>query len=127
VATVRLSRGADHAYASAVPPLQGASVVPAAGGSTTLHLAAGDQAGSVVVASYAADGRRLGRDPVDVPASSLVVRRLDRATAYAVLIPTAGDVRVVAEHADPGVAVQPAVPLPLTVTRAVVRLRYSDS
>jgi hypothetical protein len=117
---VRSAAGGDTGYAfSAVPLSSPAGVVPA-GSSSDIQLVTGKAPASLQVVAYDSDGGRLASKPVTVPASGMAQVPLPSGAAYAVVLPRSGSVYVAATSSGPGLAVQPAEPLPTTLQRPAV-------
>ena len=84
---VRSVSAGDAADAGAAAPLDVPSGVVLAGDRSELVLAGGEDASSLELLLYAADGKEVLRRGVTVPPSGLVVVRAPDGAAYAVLLP----------------------------------------
>jgi len=123
--TVRSTDAGDTAYAFVAEPLGSPAGVLLVGERSELQLVTGKAPVSVEVLAYGATGHEELRKPVTVPASGMVRVPLPAGSAYAVVVPPAGralsgPLHVAVTHTGPGVAVQPATPLPTTLRRPAV-------
>ncbi|HET6561089.1 MAG TPA: DUF5719 family protein [Marmoricola sp.] len=116
-------RRGDHAVAAGGRPLEEGTpvVLVAAGRRTALRLAAGDEAATVHLVERTAGGRLRSQGEVRLPAGGSLQRVLGPRTASVTVTSKGGVLYAAAVHAGPGVAVQPAPPVPWTVVRPVVR------
>jgi hypothetical protein len=123
VAALRTVQRGDHAVASAGTPLpvgQPAVLVPA-GRRSVVRLAAGSGGATVEVVERSARGRVLAQEVVTLRPDGSFEQVPDSRTASVTLTPRRGELHAAAVHSGPGVAVQPAPPVPWTVVRPVVR------
>jgi Family of unknown function (DUF5719) len=134
VASVRVTDGGDHSYATPVAPLTGPAAAPVLrGAGSTLQLTAGPVATKAAVAAYAADGTRVGGTVLALDATATAVWSPGRKAAYVVVSPTTGTATGTATGQDSGtvhgavtyggrgIASVPLTPLPLQVVRPSVR------
>lgn len=117
---VRVTVGADTGYAGSAEALTGPAGTVLVGDRSEVHVAGGDDPVSLQLLVHDSQGREVLRRAVTVPPSGLVRVPAPADAAYAVLLPRSGGGYAAAVHTGPGLAGQPATPLPTTVLRAVV-------
>jgi hypothetical protein len=123
VAAVRSTRQGDHAVAAGATPLRVGepAVLLAAGRSTAVRLAAGDDGATLGLVERSARGRVLAEETVTVAANGSLEHRTGPRSASVTLTVAEGQLHAAAVHRGPGVAVQPAPTVPWTVVRPAVR------
>jgi hypothetical protein len=123
VAALRGMQRGDHAVAagSAPLPVGDPAVLVTAGRRSAVRVAAGTGGAVLEVVERSGGGAVLSRDEVTLePGGSLEVVPRPR-TATVTLVASEGEVHAAAVHSGPGIAVQPAPPVPWTVVRPAVR------
>ncbi len=126
VASVRVTDGGDHSYATPVAPLTGPAAAPVLPGSdATVQLTAGPVATKATVTTYDADGKRVGGTVLALDATATATWSPGRRAAYVVVSPSTGQgsgtVHGAVTYAGRGIASVPLTPLPLQVVRPSVR------
>jgi hypothetical protein len=123
VAALRTVQRGDHAVAAGAPPLPRGTpaVLVTAGRRSAVRLAAGSVGVAFEVVERSAGGKEVDRDAVTLgPGGSLELVPKAR-TATVTLVASEGELHAAAVHAGPGLAVQPAPPVPWTVVRPALR------
>ena len=126
VASVRVTDGGDHAYATPVSPLVGPAAAPVvADADATVQLTAGSVASRVTVTAYDAKGARVAGTTVTVDATATAVWSPAKGAAYVVVTPSTvtgnGTVHGAVGYAGDGLATVPLTALPIRVERPDVR------
>ena len=127
VASVRVTVGDDHAYATPVTPLVGPAAAPVVrGADSSVQLTAGAVATRVTVAAYDAKGARVDGDTLDIDATATATwSPKGKSAAYVVVTPSTdpgdGTVHGAVSYAGDGLATVPLTALPLRVERPDVR------
>ena len=126
VASVRVTDGDDHAYATPVSPLVGPAAAPVVPGvETTVQLTAGAVASKVAVAAYDAKGERVDGTTLDIDATATSTWSPKKGAAYLVVTPStepgAGTVHGAVSYDGDGLATVPLTALPIRVERPEVQ------
>ena len=126
VASVRVTDGDDHAYATPVSPLVGPAAAPVVGGvATTVQLTAGAVASKVALVAYDARGARVDGTTLDIAATATATWSPKKGAAYLVVTPSTvagnGTVHGAVSYAGRGLATVPLTALPIRVERPEVQ------
>jgi hypothetical protein len=126
VASVRVTHGGDHAYATPVSPLAGPAAAPVVRrADATVQLTAGAVACRVTVTAYDAKGARIEATTLGVDATATAGWSPKKGAAYVVVSPSTGagngTVHGAVSYAGDGLATVPLTALPIRVQRPVVR------
>ncbi len=123
VASVRVTDGTDHAYATPVTPLVGPAAAPVVPGvRTSVQLTAGAVATRASVVAYDAKGTRVDGTTLSLDATATTVWSPRKGADYVVVTPStdAGTVHGAVSYAGRGLATVPLTALPVRVERPVV-------
>ena len=126
VASVRVTQGDDHAYATPVSPLVGPAAAPVVSGfGTTVQLTAGAVASKVAVVAYDAKGARVDGTTLDIDPTATSTWSPKKGAAYLVVTPSTaegnGTVHGAVSYAGRGLATVPLTALPILVERPEVQ------
>jgi hypothetical protein len=124
VAAVRTVQRGDHAVAVGTAPLPAGNpaVLVTAGRRSAVRVAAGGDGATVELVERSAAGTVVAREEITLAADGSAERVPRARTATVTVGATEGDLHVAGVHTGPGVAVQPAPPVPWSVVRPAVRL-----
>ena len=117
---VRSVVAGDVVHGSAAAPITEPAGLAVVGDRTEMQVVAGEQAVTLELLFFRANGDEALRQPITVPPSGLTQVSAPPGTAYAVLLPGSGRGFAAAVHRGSGVAVQPAALLPTTLRRPAV-------
>lgn len=125
VASVRVTDGDDHAYATAVTPLVGPAAAPVLeGADSSVQLTAGAVASKVTLTAYDEKGARVDSTELTVSATATAVWSPKKGAAYVVVTPSTvqgnGTVHGAVTYSGDGLAAVPLTALPIRVERPVV-------
>ncbi|MEO5711827.1 MAG: DUF5719 family protein [Nocardioidaceae bacterium] len=125
VASVRVTAGSDHAYATPVSPLVGPAAAPVVPGlDTTVQLTAGAVATMAAVVAYDAKGTRVDGTTLSIDATATAAWSPTKGAAYLVVTPSAdagaGTVHGAVSYSGGGLAAVPLTALPFRVERPQV-------